>query len=158
MHARRILEGEKEARQNMHDEEFVLEILVNPYENEFLEEHLHFEYQKALKSYCKAEPNSKAWKAYELALEEYKAYLEGKKMYIESKYKEQARAKGALSVEADGRRVPEFLSPEEHRLLSSSIELPAIVLQQPNCICFKLTHPTLKKLLKSGGPQFFKRI
>ncbi|KAM3182488.1 hypothetical protein ACTXT7_012259, partial [Hymenolepis weldensis] len=131
------------------DDVFMLELTVDPYENEFLFEYLQWKYKEARDNYKKSSWDSNCLEVYMQALREFKDYLEGKKRHIKLKFKEASLGKLPQEEKSGNRHGKGIHHGKIPNPSSSRDEKEKSYHDAPDYIYVQLLSPPAKKIRKS---------
>ncbi|VDL60297.1 unnamed protein product [Hymenolepis diminuta] len=131
------------------DDVFMLELTVDPYENEFLFEYLQFKYKEARDNYKKSSWDSNCLEVYMQALCEFKEYLEGKKRHIKSKFKEVSLRKLPQEEKSSNKHGKDIHHGNLLNPSSSREQKEKNYYNAPDYIYVQLPSPPAKRIRKS---------
>lgn len=131
------------------DDVFMLELTVDPYENEFLFEYLQFKYKEARDNYKKSSWDSNCLEVYMQALCEFKDYLEGKKRHIKLKFKEASLGKLPQEDKSGNKHGKDIHHGKILNPLSSGDDKEKSYHDAPDYIYVQLHSPPPKRIRKS---------
>ncbi|VDO00119.1 unnamed protein product [Rodentolepis nana] len=135
------------------DDVFMLELTVDPYENEFLFEYLQSKYREAKANYKNSRMNSDCLERYKEALKEFKEYLEGKKQHIKSKFKVASLGRLPSTEVPTSRRESVVHHEEIHNPGSSAVgEKRKCPNDTADYIYIHLSSPPAKRIRKYKSP------
>nr|CDS30020.1 hypothetical protein HmN_000911100 [Hymenolepis microstoma] len=134
------------------DDVFLLELTVDSYENEFLFEHLQYEYREARANYKESKWNSDCLESYKQALKEFQEYLEGKKQHIKAKFKAVSVGKPPSKEMTNNRHESAVHHGTVHNPASSAGEKRKSHSDTADYIYVHLATPPAKRIRKSKSP------